>query len=138
MYTLDIRQNASMLSLGGSWQLINTNTNGVTIDSRVYGQAAQISDTQLLISSGFNTLLVSGIQDQTIVYDTTTNSWSSYANYTEGSTGNRQMYVFLYVSFCNFSNNYGYIVILVRLVMYLARVLLSMVVLKNTSIPLGP
>lgn len=91
MYTLDLAQNASMSDFAGAWQLINTNTNGVTIDARSYPQSAQISDTQLLISGGFNTLLLTAIEDQTIVYDTATNSWSSFANYTEGEFGSRQM-----------------------------------------------
>lgn len=91
MYTLDLAQNATMSDLASAWQLINTNTNGVIIDARVYPQSAQISDTQLLMSGGFNTLLVDAIQDQTIVYDTSSNSWSSYPNYTEGTYGNRQM-----------------------------------------------
>lgn len=94
MYRLDLSKNATMAELATNWTLVQPNTNGVTVESRKGPQFAKISDTQLVFSGGYGGGANNApILDQTIVYDAETNSWSKYANYAEGSFGNRQMYV---------------------------------------------
>lgn len=92
MYMLDLSKNASMAELQGNWTLIQPNTNGVTVETRLNPQFAVISDSQMIFNGGFGG---SGdnvpIQDQTIAYDASTNSWSKYANYNEAPYGDRQM-----------------------------------------------
>lgn len=89
---LDLSKNATMVELASNWTLIQPNTNGVNLETRKAPQNEKISDTQLLISGGYGGAGAHiPIVDQTIVYDAETNSWSKYANYEEGSYGNRQM-----------------------------------------------
>jgi hypothetical protein len=93
MYMLDLSKNATMSELAGNWTLIQPNTNGVSIETRLSPQFTQVSDTQIVFNGGFGG---SGgnipIVDQTIAYDASSNSWSKYANYAEPPYGDRQMY----------------------------------------------
>lgn len=92
MYMLDLSKNATMEDLSGNWTLIHPNTNGVNVETRLKPQFTTISDTQILYNGGFGgTANNVPIQDQTIVYDAQTNSWSKYANYAESPYGDRQM-----------------------------------------------
>ncbi|KAK4512949.1 uncharacterized protein ATC70_003660 [Mucor velutinosus] len=64
----------------------------VDILPRSHAQGIALPDGhQFLLSGGFNN--GSGpIADQTIVYNVFTQKWSKYANFVDGSFGNRQMY----------------------------------------------
>jgi hypothetical protein len=93
MNMLDISSNIGSTSdeLKNKWARIATNTNNIDIQPRDSAQTMQMPDGKtLLISGGWiytNTNLVS----QTIAFNGESQSWASYANYTDGTYGNRQM-----------------------------------------------
>ncbi|KAG2202471.1 hypothetical protein INT47_013087 [Mucor saturninus] len=73
------------------WVTVTTNTNGVDLNARDFPQIMQMPDDKtLLISGGWNNAYTK-LTSQTITYNSETNSWKNYANYTEAPYGNRQI-----------------------------------------------
>ncbi|KAI7871988.1 uncharacterized protein EV154DRAFT_529417 [Mucor mucedo] len=73
------------------WVTVTTNTNGVDLKARDFPQIMQMPDDKtLLISGGWNNAYTK-LTSQTITYNSETNSWKNYANYTEAPYGNRQI-----------------------------------------------
>lgn len=93
MVMLDVFNNSGSTAdeMKDKWVTITTNTNGVDLNSRDFPQIMQLPDDKtLLISGGWNTANTR-LTSQTITYNSETNSWKDYANYTEEPYGNRQM-----------------------------------------------
>lgn len=74
------------------WFTEKPNTDQVGFQPRSHPQSIALPDGhRFLLSGGFSSRPES-IADQTIVYDVSTKKWSNYANFADGSFGNRQMY----------------------------------------------
>ncbi|GAN04167.1 hypothetical protein MAM1_0056d03627 [Mucor ambiguus] len=75
------------------WYTETPNTDGVVYQPRSHSQSIALPDKhRFLLSGGFNQVRPGYIADQTIVYDVFTGKWSKYANFVDGSFGNRQIY----------------------------------------------
>jgi hypothetical protein len=92
MFILDISQanGANITELQSNWKPITPNTAGVDVQRRENSQCEAIEGTHLVLSGGYGGTDVA-MADQTIAYNAEDNTWTKYANYMEGSFGNRQM-----------------------------------------------
>ncbi|KAL9556680.1 hypothetical protein MBANPS3_001766 [Mucor bainieri] len=75
------------------WYTETPNADGVEFQPRSHPQGMALPDGhRFLLSGGFNNKSPGLIADQTIVYDIYTKKWTKYANFVDGSFGNRQIY----------------------------------------------
>jgi hypothetical protein len=92
MLDLTICNGETAAEIQKKWMAVSSDTNGVNIQARYRPQAIALPDGNgFLISGGYSSTTTS-IVDQTIVYNASTNKWSKYQNFEDGSYGNRQMY----------------------------------------------
>lgn len=92
MLDLTICNGETAAEIQKKWMTVSSDTNGVNIQARYRPQAIALPDGNgFLISGGYSSTSTS-IVDQTIVYNASTNKWSKYQNFEDGSYGNRQMY----------------------------------------------
>jgi N-acetylneuraminic acid mutarotase len=92
MFVLDISKanGASMSELQSNWKVVTPNTAGVNTERRESSQCAVVGGN-LVLSGGFGGAdIATHMVDQTIAYDSESNSWKKYPNYFEGNI-NRQM-----------------------------------------------
>jgi hypothetical protein len=92
MFMLDISKanGANMTELENNWKPVIPNTAGINNQRRENSQCEAIEGTRLVLSGGYGGTDVAMV-DQTIVYNAEDNTWKKYANYMEGTFGNRQM-----------------------------------------------
>lgn len=74
------------------WLTVSSDTNGVNLQARYRPQAIAFPDGDGFLISGGYSATSKSIADQTIVYNVSTNKWSKYQNFKDGSYGDRQMY----------------------------------------------
>lgn len=92
MIDLTICNGNTAAEIKDRWFTETPNTNGVDTQPRSFPQNIALPDGhRFLLSGGFNGRSGS-LADQTIVYEVLTKKWSKYANFEDGSFGNRQMY----------------------------------------------
>ncbi|KAG2204941.1 hypothetical protein INT46_005367 [Mucor plumbeus] len=92
MLDLTICNGETAAEIQKKWMTVSSDTNGVNIQARYRPQAIALPDGNgFLISGGYSSTSTS-IVDQTIVYNASTNKWSKYQNFEDGSYGNRQIY----------------------------------------------
>ncbi|CAO0801565.1 unnamed protein product [Mucor circinelloides] len=92
MIDLTICNGNTAAEIKDRWFTETPNTNGVDTQPRSFSQNIALPDGhRFLLSGGFNGRSGS-LADQTIVYDVLTKKWSKYANFEDGSFGNRQIY----------------------------------------------
>lgn len=95
MNMLDISSNIGSTAdaLKSKWEKVATASNNLDIQARDSPQFMQMPDGKTLLISGGWIYSNTNLAYQTIAFNGETQTWNSYANYIEGSYGNRQMWV---------------------------------------------
>lgn len=93
LYSLNVAQSIGETaeSINDKWELVQPSTPFDTESRRIASAIALPNGRQFLLQGGYTkgTKFI----NQTIIYDTTTNSWKVASPYSEVSRGVRQMYV---------------------------------------------
>jgi hypothetical protein len=81
----------STSDLQNKWTPVTPTYAGVDTTARGEPQHMTLPDGKRMVFNGG--LTARSLQDQSIVYDASINSWSKYSNYSEYPYGSRQMYL---------------------------------------------
>lgn len=94
LYSLDITKFSGQTteSINNNWETVVPNGDFDTESRRAPAAIVLLDQNRLLIQGGNNYYNVKYV-NQTIIYDTTTNSWTTGSSYTESNRGTRQMLV---------------------------------------------
>jgi hypothetical protein len=94
LYSLNISQfiGQSTDSMSGHWNTIIPSITFETGNRRTPSSAVLTDGKRLLIQGGLNIPAMTFI-NQTIIFDTTSNTWQRFSPYSEAGRGARQMYV---------------------------------------------
>ncbi|CAO3618092.1 unnamed protein product [Mucor hiemalis] len=93
LYSLDITKFSGQTteSINNNWETVVPNGDFDTESRRAPAAIVLLDQNRLLIQGGNNYYNVKYV-NQTIIYDTTTNSWTTGSSYTESNRGTRQIH----------------------------------------------